>query len=53
MNHSDAFIGTFTEKLLAYGLGRVVDYRDMPMVRAIEREAARRTTSFPRSCWVS
>ena len=27
LSHSDAFIGTFTENLLAYGLGRVLDYR--------------------------
>jgi len=41
LNHSDAFIGTFTENLLAYGLGRVIDYRDMPVVRAIDRDAAK------------
>ena len=41
LNHSDAFIGTFTENMLAYALGRVVDYRDMPVVRSIERDAAR------------
>lgn len=46
MNHSDAFIGTFTEKLLAYALGRVVDYPDMPMVRSIERDAARDNNRF-------
>ncbi|HUB83415.1 MAG TPA: DUF1592 domain-containing protein [Bryobacteraceae bacterium] len=39
LNHSDAFLSTFTENLLAYGLGRVIDYRDMPVVRAIDREA--------------
>jgi Protein of unknown function (DUF1592)/Protein of unknown function (DUF1588)/Protein of unknown function (DUF1587)/Protein of unknown function (DUF1595)/Protein of unknown function (DUF1585) len=46
LNHSDAFIGTFTENLLSYGLGRVIDYRDMPFVRAIEREAARSNNRF-------
>jgi hypothetical protein len=46
MSHSDAFIGTFTEKLLAYALGRVVDYPDMPMVRSIERDAAREHNRF-------
>ena len=46
LSHSDAFIGTFTENLLAYGLGRVVDYRDMPVVRSIEREAATGRQSF-------
>jgi len=46
LSHSDAFIGTFTENLLAYALGRVLDYRDMPMVRSIEQEAARNDDSF-------
>ncbi len=46
LSHSDAFIGTFTENLLAYALGRVVDYRDMPMVRSIEHEAARENNRF-------
>jgi hypothetical protein len=40
LSHFDAFIGTFSQNLLAYGLGRVVDYRDMPAVRAIEKDAA-------------
>jgi hypothetical protein len=46
LNHSDAFIGTFTENLLAYALGRVLDYRDMPVVRGIDREAARNNNRF-------
>jgi Protein of unknown function (DUF1588)/Protein of unknown function (DUF1585) len=46
LKHSDAFLGTFTENLLAYGLGRVIDYRDMPTVRAIERQAARNDNRF-------
>ena len=46
LNHSDAFLGTFTENLLAYGLGRVIDYRDMPTVRSIERQAARDDNRF-------
>ncbi|MGI8743429.1 MAG: DUF1592 domain-containing protein [Bryobacteraceae bacterium] len=46
LNHSDAFIGTFTENLLAYGLGRVIDYRDMPFVRGIERDAAKNGNRF-------
>jgi Protein of unknown function (DUF1592)/Protein of unknown function (DUF1588)/Protein of unknown function (DUF1587)/Protein of unknown function (DUF1585)/Protein of unknown function (DUF1595) len=46
LNHSDAFLGTFTENLLAYGLGRVIDYRDMPTVRSIEREAASHDNRF-------
>jgi hypothetical protein len=29
-----------TEKLMTYALGRGVEYQDMPMVRAIARDAA-------------
>jgi len=39
-SHSDAFLQTFTERLLTYALGRGVEYYDMPAVRAICREAA-------------
>jgi hypothetical protein len=46
MGHRDAFLATFTESLLAYGLGRVIDYRDMPFVRAIEHEAAKNDNRF-------
>ena len=46
LKHSDAFLGTFTESLLAYGLGRVIDYRDMPTVRTIDREAAKNSHRF-------
>ena len=46
LNHSDAFLSTFTENLLAYGLGRVIDYRDMPVVRAIDRERPQERPSF-------
>ena len=34
------FLQTFTENLLTYALGRSLDYRDMPTVRRIVREAA-------------
>ena len=46
LNHSDAFLGTFTENLLAYGLGRVPESFDMPVVRAIGRDAARTGNRF-------
>ena len=46
MKHSDAFIGTFTESFLAYALGRVVDYPDMPQVRQIELQAAKDNNKF-------
>jgi hypothetical protein len=46
LNHSDAFISAFTENLLAYGLGRVIDSADMPTVRSIDRAAAARNNQF-------
>ncbi len=46
LSHQSAFVGSFTERLLAYGLGRVVDYPDMPMVRSIEREAGQNNSRF-------
>lgn len=46
LKYPESFIGTFTESLLAYGLGRLLDYQDMPAVRSIEREAAKNNYSF-------
>jgi len=46
MKRSDAFITSFTENLLAYGLGRLVDDRDMPAVRAIVRAAGQNDNRF-------
>jgi len=40
LKHSDMFIRTFTSNLMAYALGRRIEYSDMPAVRAIERQAA-------------
>jgi hypothetical protein len=37
----DVMLLSFTENLMTYAIGRRVDYRDMPAVRAIVREAAR------------
>ena len=44
--HSDAFIRNFSEKLLAYGLGRVLDYRDMSTVRQVARSASEEENRF-------
>ncbi len=41
LDRPDAFVGTMTEKLLMYGVGRETKYYDMPVVRAIMRDAAR------------
>ena len=40
LERREQFIGTLTEKLLAYALGRGPEYYDRPVVRAIAREAA-------------
>ena len=36
----DRFVQAFTENLMTFALGRSLDYRDMPTVRAIVRQAA-------------
>jgi cytochrome c551/c552 len=46
LNHSESFIGTFTENLMAYALGRLLKYQDMPAVRAIEHTAAKNNNRF-------
>jgi hypothetical protein len=40
LNPSDQFPRTVTEKLLAYAIGRRLDYYDRPAVRKIVRDAA-------------
>ncbi len=42
----ETFVSTFTERLLTYALGRGLNYRDMPAVRKIVRDAARENYSF-------
>jgi hypothetical protein len=39
-SHPEQFVEAFTENLLTFALGRTADYRDMPLVRSIVREAA-------------
>ena len=46
LSRPDLFAGTMTEKLMIYALGRGIDYRDMPAVRAILRDAARDNYRF-------
>jgi len=43
---SDQFVQTLTEKLMTYGLGRPLEYTDMPTVRAIARQAAKQDYRF-------
>ncbi|MCU1236561.1 MAG: hypothetical protein JWP63_4528, partial [Candidatus Solibacter sp.] len=42
----EIFAGTFTEKLLTYGLGRGVETYDAPAVRAVVRTAAAKDYKF-------
>jgi len=42
----DQFVQTFTEKLMTFGLGRGVDYHDMPTIRRIVREASQDNYRF-------
>jgi hypothetical protein len=39
LSRPDQFVQTFTEKLMTFGLGRSIEYQDMPTVRRIVREA--------------
>ena len=40
LDRSDLFVGTLTQKMMTYALGRGLEYYDMPTVRQIVREAA-------------
>ena len=40
LGHKDNYLDTVAAKLLTYALGRRVDYRDQPALRAIVRDAA-------------
>jgi hypothetical protein len=46
LRYSDQFVRTLTEKLMTYGLGRGVEYYDMPVIRSIVRDAARNDNRF-------
>jgi hypothetical protein len=46
LRRPDQFVQTVTEKLMTYGLGRRVEYYDMPAVRKIVRDAARDNYRF-------
>jgi hypothetical protein len=44
--YSSQFVSVVIEKLLTYALGRGIEYQDMPLVRAIARDAARSDNRF-------
>jgi hypothetical protein len=46
LSRPEVFVGTLTQKLMTYGLGRGLDYHDMPEVRTIVRNAARNNYRF-------
>jgi hypothetical protein len=46
MRHPDQFVRTLTEKLMTYGLGRGLEFYDMPVVRGIAKDAARQNYRF-------
>jgi hypothetical protein len=41
LKHPESILRTFTRNLMAYAIGRRVEYYDMPTIRAITRQAAR------------
>jgi hypothetical protein len=47
LGRPEPFVGTLTEKLLTYALGRGVTYADEPAVRQIRRTAAADNYRFP------
>jgi mono/diheme cytochrome c family protein len=44
--YSDQFVQVATEKLLTYALGRGTEHQDMPLIRAIARNAAKEGNKF-------
>jgi hypothetical protein len=46
MKHPERFVGTVTEKMMTYALGRGLEYYDMPVVRGIVRDAAKNDDRF-------
>jgi hypothetical protein len=46
LSYTDQFAEVVAEKLLTYALGRGVDYRDMPLVRSVAREASHEDDRF-------
>jgi hypothetical protein len=40
VQHKDDYVRTLTEKLLAYSVGRGIEYYDLPSIRKIARESS-------------
>ena len=46
LKHQDMFLMGFTESLMTYAIGRRIEYTDMPAIRAIVRDAAKKDNKF-------
>jgi hypothetical protein len=46
LSHPDQFVRTMTEMLMTYGLGRGLEYYDMPTIRSVVKDAARSNYRF-------
>jgi mono/diheme cytochrome c family protein len=46
LKRPEVFVETLTEKLMTYGLGRGLQYYDMPVVRGVLQESARQDNRF-------
>jgi hypothetical protein len=46
LKRPDVLVGTVTEKLMTYAVGRSLEHQDMPAVRAVVRAAARDNYRF-------
>jgi mono/diheme cytochrome c family protein len=46
LKHQDAFMLSFTERLMTYALGRRMEYYDMPAIRSLLRDAAKSDHRF-------
>jgi hypothetical protein len=46
LKHPEYFVGTLTEKMLTYALGRPLEYYDMPVVRGIVQSRGAQRLSF-------
>ena len=46
LRYSPQFVRMVTEKLMTYGLGRGIEYYDMPVIRSIVRDAAKNNNRF-------
>ena len=44
--HPEQFVRTMTSMMLTYGLGRGLEYYDMPVVRSVSRDAAKKDYRF-------